>query len=440
GGSVALGSSTTLNLADTAVTPGSYGSASSVATFTVDQQGRLTAAGSTSIAIAGTQITSGTINDSRLSANVTVQGNTFNGANQLVQLNASSELPAVSGVNLTALNATQLTSGTVPSARVSGSYSGITGVGTIGTGTWQGTALADGFVADNLTISSSGSVDWTALTNYPTGCSAGQAVTAVGDTLTCAPFAASSGSGSYINNTTTLQTSANFNVQSGATTDVTANFQALASQTADVIRVRNSADTLTVFSVNPAGDVTANSFTGNGSGLTSLNGSNISSGTVANARLVNSGALTVTAGTGLTGGGSVALGSSTTINLGDTAVTPGSYGSASSVATFTVDQQGRLTAAGSTSIAIAGTQITSGTINYSRLRANVTVQGNTFNGANQLVQLNASSELPAVSGLNLTALNATQLTSGTVPSARVSGSYAGITGVGTIGSGVWQGT
>ena len=41
------------------------------------------------------------------------------------------------------------------------------------------------------------------------------------------------------------------------------------------------------------------------------------------------------------------------IDLDDTAVTPGSYGSASAVATFTVDQQGRLTTAGATNIAIA---------------------------------------------------------------------------------------
>lgn len=49
--------------------------------------------------------------------------------------------------------------------------------------------------------------------------------------------------------------------------------------------------------------------------------------------------------------------------LQDTAVTPGAYGSASSVAQFTVDQQGRLTAAQSVAIQIAPSQITGGT-NY----------------------------------------------------------------------------
>lgn len=43
-------------LASTAVTAGSYGSASSVATFTVDAKGRLTAAGSTTIAIAAAAV------------------------------------------------------------------------------------------------------------------------------------------------------------------------------------------------------------------------------------------------------------------------------------------------------------------------------------------------------------------------------------------------
>jgi hypothetical protein len=58
----------------------------------------------------------------------------------------------------------------------------------------------------------------------------------------------------------------------------------------------------------------------------------------------------IATGTGLTGGPITNTG---TVALANTAVAGGSYGSATQVATFTVDAQGRLTAAGNTTIAVA---------------------------------------------------------------------------------------
>jgi hypothetical protein len=48
-------------------------------------------------------ITSGLLPDARLSANVTQQGNTFNGVNQLVRLDGLGKLPAIDGSQLTGL-------------------------------------------------------------------------------------------------------------------------------------------------------------------------------------------------------------------------------------------------------------------------------------------------------------------------------------------------
>ena len=67
------------------------------------------------------------------------------------------------------------------------------------------------------------------------------------------------------------------------------------------------------------------------------------------------------------------------IDLDDTAVTAASYGSASSVATFTVDGQGRLTAASDTSIAIT-TSAVSGLQEYIEDIASTMITGATHSG------------------------------------------------------------
>ena len=60
--------------------------------------------------------------------------------------------------------------------------------------------------------------------------------------------------------------------------------------------------------------------------------------------------LSILGDTGITTTGS---GNQVLIDLNDTAVTPGSYGSQTAIPTFTVDQQGRLTAAGTVTVATA---------------------------------------------------------------------------------------
>ena len=81
---------------------------------------------------------------------------------------------------------------------------------------------------------------------------------------------------------------------------------------------------------------------------------------------------TISAGTGLSGGGD--LSANRTISLANTAVTAASYGSATQVATFTVDAQGRLTAASNTNIAIANTAVSGlGTMSTQNSNA-VTIQ------------------------------------------------------------------
>ena len=64
----------------------------------------------------------------------------------------------------------------------------------------------------------------------------------------------------------------------------------------------------------------------------------------------------IVAGTGLSG--TSLTGPIPTLNLADTAVTAASYGSVTQVGTFTVDAQGRLTAAANATIAIASTAVT----------------------------------------------------------------------------------
>jgi hypothetical protein len=114
-------SGTTFSIANTAVTPTSYGTASSVGTFTVNAQGQLTNAVNTPIAIGAAAV-------SGLAASATTD----------------------------TTNASNISSGTLGTSRLSGSYTGITGVGALAAG-----SLATGFTAVSAPLGGTGQTSYT---------------------------------------------------------------------------------------------------------------------------------------------------------------------------------------------------------------------------------------------------------------------------------------
>jgi hypothetical protein len=113
-----------------------------------------------------------------------------------------------------------------------------------------------------------------------------------------------------------------------------------------------------------------------------------------------SGAGSYLAGTGLTLTGN-------TFSITNTAVTAAAYGSSSQVATFTVNAQGQLTLAANASISIAGSQVSSGTIDSARLSG--TYSGIT--GLGTLGDLTVTNTITgSISGNAATATTATKST------------------------------
>lgn len=135
--------------------------------------------------------------------------------------------------------------------------------------------------------------------------------------------------------------------------------------------------------------------------------------------------LTITGGTGVTVAGSTAP-NTVTLSIGQNVATTASPTFATITATT------GFSGPGGSLTALNATQLTSGTVPSLRLSGSYT-------GITDVGTLTALSVTGAVtagsfsgSGASLTALNATQLTTGTVPAARLSGAYTGITDIGTI--------
>jgi len=284
----------TLDLADTAVSAGSYGAANSVATFTVDAQGRLTAAANTTISITASQI-------SDLSSNAV----------------------------------TSLT-GTANEVEVSASAGAIT----IG--------LPDNVtIGQNLTVTGNLTVQGNTTTlNTET--------LAVEDNIVVL--------NSNVTGTPTLD--AGIEVERGSSDNAVLKWD----ETADKWQISSDGNTfaniatvddisgITINSLNDVSDVTLTSPSGDDflkyTGSAWVN-STITLGSNTAGDYVEA----VAAGTGISVSNTGTEGGTFTVTLANTTVAAGSYGSTDTVSTFTVDAQGRLTGASNASISINSTQV-----------------------------------------------------------------------------------
>ena len=216
--------------------------------------------GSALTAINASSITSGTLDNARTTAS------SANGASTIVARDAGGNFSANTitattfsgamsgnGAALTNINASNISSGTIGTSFVSGSYTGITGVGNLTAGTWSANVIGNVYTTANSSNGAS-----TIVLRDSTGSFTANVITANGSALTA--INASNVTSGTLDNARTTAASAN-----GASTIVQ----------------RDSTGSFT------ANSVTTTSISGNGVALTAINASNISSGTVATARLAS---------------------------------------------------------------------------------------------------------------------------------------------------------
>ena len=463
---------TTINLANTAVTAGSYGAASKTLTTTVDAQGRLTALAETNIAISNTQISGlGTMSTQNASA-VAVTGGTING---------------------TTIGATTAAAGTFTSVAMT--------TGTITTLPTANTDIVNKEYADSI----ASGINFHQSCNLATtaalaSCTYNNGASGVGATLTATANGALTVDSvlTVVNNRILVK-----NQVSGAQNGIYVVTQVGTAGTPFILTRATDYDT----SGAGTNEIDQGDFVLILAGTSYANTSwvqqtplPITVGTTAIVWVQFGAPLTYSAGTGLNESPSY------TFNIANTGVSAGSYGVAASVPTIAINAQGQITSASNTAIAIAASQVTSGTFSNSFLaNSSLTVNGTSislggsgtvtatatnaltigtglsgtsYNGSTAVtIALSASGVTPttygsasqvpvfavdtygrltsvtntsiaiaagAVSGLAASATtdttNAANITSGTLPSARLSGSYTGITGVGTLTAGTWNGS
>jgi hypothetical protein len=358
----------TINLANTTVTAASYGAASKTLTATVNAQGQLTALADTPIAITNTQVSGlGTMSTQNASA-VSISGGTINGTV------IGGTTPAA-GTFTTAT----LTSGTISSAPVGD------------------TDIVNKLYADSI----ASGINFHQPCNYATTVDLGavtynNGASGVGATLTkIAPLAALSVDGSTpsIGQRILVKNEAN-GAYNGVYTVTTVGSGVVAW----VLTRATDYDT----SGTGTNEIDQGDYVLVLAGATQANtswvqqtGLPITVGTTALVFLQFAAPITYTAGTGLTL-------AANQFSITNTAVTAGSYGIASAVPTLSINAQGQVTSAVNTPIAIAASQVTSGTFGNAFLtNSSLTVNGVSISlGGSGTITATASNALTIGTGLS----------------------------------------